>query len=432
MKPATLRTIFLLVVLAAVLFVGYLARAVVTPLLAALLLAYVLDPVVRRLQRLSLSRNAASAIVVALTFTLLVGGGAIAATRVVQEAGSFYTDVVGEPAVEVTGEVSDEEAHALLLKEVQSVAKKHTVAQASWDDRNWVYSDENDDGQFRPGIARAGMARIRADLGAYPATASLAERIAASEDIGTSVATSVGSWLGAAAEAGRTAAGTVLGILTLIVLFPIYLYYSLARLGTVYDVTVMHLPAAYRARIVEILARIHVTLSAFFRGRFILLFVRLVVLLIAFPSFGVPFGGVCGGFNAVASLVPVLGPIVGGAVPLLLFLSSGASSGAVLALFAVLAAYEVVEQYVLTPAIVGKRVGLHPLTILVATFVAGDLLGIFGMLVAIPLTAVLKIISEEFVLPEIRRQAGLSPHAAVPPAAAPSVSPTDAGPGPTP
>ncbi|MCE9634367.1 MAG: AI-2E family transporter [Planctomycetes bacterium] len=429
MKPATGRTLFLLAVLLGVLWVGYLARAVVTPLVAALLLAYVLDPAVRRLQRLSISRNAASAIVVTLTFAAILGGGAIAATRVVQEAGSFYSDVVGEPAVDVEVGKREDDALRLFTKDL-TPAQLASVAESDWDGRKWYYLDANNDGRFRPGIAREGIARIRTDLKAYPATAALAERIAASEDVGTRVATSVGSWLGAAAEAGQATAGTVLGLLTLVVLFPIYLYYSLARLGTVYDVTVMHLPGAYRTRIVDILGKIHITLSAFFRGRFILLVVRLVVLLIAFPSFGVPFGGVCAGFNAVASLVPVLGPVFGGAVPILLFLSSGASSGAVIGLVSVLVAYEVLEQYVLTPTIVGKRVGLHPLTILVATFVAGDLLGIFGMLVAIPLTAVLKIIAEEFVLPEVRRQAGLPPHqAACDGFTAQSGAPADTSPG---
>lgn len=411
MKPATGRTLFLLGVLCAVMWVGYMARAVVTPLLAALLLAYVLEPLVRRIQRFGVSRNGAAAIVVTLTLLAILGGGAIAATRVVKEAGSFYDDVVGERAVDVEPGRTEENVYVRFTVDM-TPAQTANVTRAEWDGRAWLYVDADANRQFRPGIAREGIARIRTMLKTYPATAALAERITASEDMGTRIATSVGSWLGAAAEAGQATAGTLLGLLTLIVLFPIYLYYSLARLGTVYDVTVSHLPVAYRARIVDILGKIHVTLSAFFRGRFILLVVRLVVLLIALPSFGVPFGGVCAGFNAVASLVPVLGSIVGGAVPILLFLSSGASPGAVVGLVAVLVVYEVVEQYVLTPTIVGKRVGLHALTILVATFVAGDLLGIFGMLVAIPLTAVLKILAEEFVLPEVRRQAGLPPHQA--------------------
>ena len=76
MEPGTRRTLFLVGVVAAVLWVAYLARAVVTPLVAALLLAYILDPVVRVLERRGMSRRAASATVVVVSFLLLAGGTA--------------------------------------------------------------------------------------------------------------------------------------------------------------------------------------------------------------------------------------------------------------------------------------------------------------------------------------------------------------------
>ena len=83
----------------------------------------------------------------------------------------------------------------------------------------------------------------------------------------------------------------------------------------------------------------------------------------------------------------------------------------------------------LIPALVGRSVGLHPVTVLVATFVAGDLLGLFGMVLAVPIAAVLKILLSEFVMPEVRRRAGLRPDA--PPLAPPAPPPTSPPP-PTP
>lgn len=404
-------SVFLLAVAAAVLWLGYAARAVVTPLLAALLLAYVLDPIVRRLQRLGLSRNVASGLTVALAFVALVGGATLTATRLAVEGANFYHDVVGEPscaAVNADGTpVSREEAERVLAKDLQTDEGTYQVVAATWDERKIWFVDQDRDEAFRPGYARKGFAKIRSDLASNDMTKDLAERLKPTEDLGTLFAKSAGSWLSGIVETGRGAAGTLLGLLTLTVLFPIYLYYSLSQLAWVYDVSVRHLPAAHRDRVVEILGKVHATLSAFFRGRLILLLVRLVILLALFTGFGIPFAAVCAVFGAIASLVPVLGPVVGASVPILLSISSGSSSGETLGLAAGLVALEAVDNYVLTPAILGKRVGLHPLTILVATFVAGDLLGIFGMLVAIPLTAVLKILAIEFVLPEVRAQAGL-------------------------
>jgi predicted PurR-regulated permease PerM len=399
------RTLFLLAVAAGVLWLGYLARDVVTPLLAALLLAYVLDPAVRLLQRLRMSRAVASGVVVALTLALVATVSTLTATRLTREATSFYHDVVGEPAAEAA---TRDEALRRLAPELSADVSAE-LREAEWQGRRLWYVDEDGDARFRPGIAREGFARLRRDVAETPWAAHMAENLRPTEDVGALVASSAGKWLSTVAAAGGSAGRTFVSFLTLIVLFPIYLYYSLAKLSWVYDVTIRHLPAAHRDRVVDILAKIHATLAAFFRGRLILLLARWLVLLVLFLSFGVPFAGVCALFGAVASLVPVLGPVAGGAVPLLLLLSSGAGTTKLASLAGALALLEVVEGYVLTPAILGKRVGLHPLTILVATFVAGDLLGIFGMLVAIPLTAVLKILAIEFVLPEVRRQAGLAP-----------------------
>lgn len=407
MKALTGRSIFLCVVVGAVLWIGYAARSVVTPLLAALLFAYILDPVVRRVERLGLARSAASALVVALAFGAVATAAALTATRLLAEARSFYDDVVGEPAVEAASEA---EARLRLAADLGPDVRDEPVLEAAWDGRTLWFADLDRNGEFRPGIAREGFARLRREAGGSEWRAVIQHQLEATEGLGTTLAQSAGRWLSGIADAGQSAARTTLGILTLAILFPIYLYYSLAKLSNVYDVTVRHVPAAHRERVVRILADVHTTLSAFFRGRLILLAIRYVVLLPLFLAVGVPFGGVCALFNAVASLVPVLGSVAGAVVPLLLLLArEGSTAGPVYVLVAAVVVYEVVDQYVLTPAVIGKRVGLHALTILVATFIAGDLLGIFGMLVAIPLTAVLKILWMEFVLPEIRKNAEESP-----------------------
>src|SRR6185295_9764864 len=98
MNPATWRTIFLVAVALLILWLAYQARAVVTPLLVALTLAYILDPVVRALERRGFSRAGASATVVVVVLATLVTVVAVAATRFAGEATAFYDDVVGEPS----------------------------------------------------------------------------------------------------------------------------------------------------------------------------------------------------------------------------------------------------------------------------------------------------------------------------------------------
>jgi predicted PurR-regulated permease PerM len=58
---------------------------------------------------------------------------------------------------------------------------------------------------------------------------------------------------------------------------------------------------------------------------------------------------------------------------------------------------QLIEGYILTPRIVGDKVGLHPLVVMIALIVGGSLLGIWGMLLAIPITAVASVLGAEWL-----------------------------------
>ncbi len=409
MNPATWRTIFLAAVGLFVLWLAYQARAVVTPLLVALVLAYILDPVVRVLERRGLSRAVASATIVVGVLAALVTVVGFAATRFAGEATRFYDDVVGEPADvaprsfefknQMLSGVTDVEARKAIESRIRRV---------EWDDREIVFYDRDGDGSYRPGYAAMAMSKVRAALKDSRWAGPIDQALKSVSEFGPSVARSANAVLSGLVDSGRAVFTGILGLLTIAVLFPIYLFYSLVNLSRVYDVTVRHLPEGQRARIVEILHKIHVTVSAFFRGRLITMLVKGVLLLALFVAFGVPLSYVCAAFGALASLVPVVGGLAAGVPPIVLALPDS-SGGAIAGLAVGILAIEGIEGYVLIPALIGRRVGLHPLTVLVCSLVAFDLLGFFGMIVAVPLTAVLKILAAEFVLPEVRRRAGLPP-----------------------
>jgi predicted PurR-regulated permease PerM len=409
MSPATWRTIFLASVGLFVLWLAYQARAVVTPLLVALVLAYILDPVARLLERRGLSRTVASATIVVVVLAALVTVVAVAATRFADEATAFYDDVVGEPAADVSE--SQEFINRMVAGETNPKARdaiEQRIRSTEWDNRQIIYYDVDGDMTYRPGYAAMAMSKIRAVLADERWAKPLRQGLDNVSQFGPKIAQSANTVLGGLVAGGRAVFTGILGILTIAVLFPIYLFYSLVNLSRVYDVVVKHLPEGQRARIVDILGKIHMTISAFFRGRLITMFVKGLMLLVLFVSFGVPLSYVCAAFGALASLVPVVGGLAAGIPPIVLALPSF-GGGALFGLVAGILVIEGIEGYVLIPALIGKRVGLHPLTVLVCTLVAGDLLGFFGMIVAVPLTAVLKILAAEFVLPEVRRRAGLPP-----------------------
>jgi predicted PurR-regulated permease PerM len=103
---------------------------------------------------------------------------------------------------------------------------------------------------------------------------------------------------------------------------------------------------------------------------------------------------------AVLSIVPYLGVTVMFATVELYVLADTGQFGSAFWLTAgIFALIQVLESAVLQPMILGKETGLHPILIILALLSASQLLGLFGMLLAIPLASTLKILFEDYVRP---------------------------------
>lgn len=105
---------------------------------------------------------------------------------------------------------------------------------------------------------------------------------------------------------------------------------------------------------------------------------------------GVEFALVIGIIAALTNLVPYFGPILGGIPAIALALVQSWQDGLYMAIAIVL--IQQLESNLLTPKIIGDKLGMHPLIVVFALLAGGELLGILGMLIAVPLTAALRII----------------------------------------
>lgn len=133
------------------------------------------------------------------------------------------------------------------------------------------------------------------------------------------------------------------------------------------------------------------TLAGYVRGQ---LSVALMVgiLSAAWTAFlGIPFAVLIGLVAAVTDIIPYIGPIVG-ALPAVLL---GTMRDPVLGLYALggFIAIHQIEGTVLAPQIVGDAVGLHPLLVILAILVGGELGGLGGMLVAVPVAGAVKVLA---------------------------------------
>ena len=128
-------------------------------------------------------------------------------------------------------------------------------------------------------------------------------------------------------------------------------------------------------------------LGAFVRGELILIVFVAVVLSLSFWAIGLPYWLLIGSFGGVLEIVPVLGPVVAGA----LAAGVGLTVSWHLALFAglIVLTLRQIEDYAVVPRVFGHAVGLSPLVVLVSVAGVGILLGSFYILFAIPIAAVL-------------------------------------------
>jgi predicted PurR-regulated permease PerM len=186
--------------------------------------------------------------------------------------------------------------------------------------------------------------------------------------------------------------GAALGWAVLPVYFTFFLMADTSRLADP-ERLLPFLKAETRTDLVFLAQEFVNMLVAFFRGQLIVALLQGLLFAIGFSLVGLKYGFVLGLLLGFLNIIPYLGSIIGlgVAVPLGLFQPGG---GIVLVLWVliVFTVVQMIEAYLLTPKVMGDRTGLHPLVIIVAIFFWGSALGgIFGMILAIPLTAFLVV-----------------------------------------
>ncbi len=134
-------------------------------------------------------------------------------------------------------------------------------------------------------------------------------------------------------------------------------------------------------------------LGAFMRGQFLVMLAQGVFYAIFMSVVGLRLGLLIGMIAGLISFVPYLGATVGlllGVVAA--FLQPDGGMTLALLVVVVFTAGQLLESYVLTPRIVGDRIGLHPVAIIFAIMAGGQLFGFLGMLVALPVAAVANVL----------------------------------------
>ena len=212
----------------------------------------------------------------------------------------------------------------------------------------------------------------------------------------------------------------VIAIGTGLAIIPVYLFFMLeSRRSLARDLKkqLSFIPPDLRDDLVFLVNEFIGSIVSFFRGQIVIAFIMGVLLAIGFAFAGLNFAIILGLGIGFLNVIPYLGSIIGLAValPLAYFQKDGGGLNLLLLCIAVFTAVQVIEGYLLTPRIMGKTTGLHPMVIIVAIFFWGTALdGILGMVLAIPLTAFFVVVWRLAKHKYLRPQSPSSPQAPTP------------------
>jgi predicted PurR-regulated permease PerM len=204
-------------------------------------------------------------------------------------------------------------------------------------------------------------------------------------------------------------AGKVISVSILVVLIPFYFFFFSLWFPKVVAFAKGLVPDSGKNDTFALLEKMDAAVAGFVRGRIVIAFIMAIILAIGWLIVGVPYAILLGIGVGVLCSVPFLGLI---GIPIsigLLFLDQlGVPEsermvwwGILLWPTLVFAIVQGLDGWLLTPLIAGKATNLDPVTIFVAVLAGGSVLGAYGMLLAIPFAACIKILIQDRLLPKV-------------------------------
>ncbi len=238
-----------------------------------------------------------------------------------------------------------------------------------------------------------------------------------------------------------TSGAAVMGWLANLLLMPLITFYLMRDWKRMVERLRELVPRPLEPTVTQLVRESDAVLGSFLRGQMSVVLALAAMYATGLSLAGLKFGMLIGIVAGLVSFVPYLGPVVGIGGGLVSAIVSGGdiwiNVGLVLAVFMV---GQLIESFILTPKLVGESIGLHPVAVIFAVLAGGQLFGFFGVLLALPVAAVVLVLlrhtHEQYLDSEIYGAEAQPPaaaatsDAATSPAAAPAAAPAPLAPAP--
>lgn len=339
MGDRTLRRIFILAGIALILWVVYLLKPIVLPFIGAFLIAYLFSPLVDKLHKIGLPRWLSISCV-------FIGIGVV-----IFLAMWFLVPLVWEQLM---------------------YAKKNIPGNIHW--LNYT---------FLPWLSNT-FNLVPMEIDTEQMSAAIMEYIQTNYS-----ADSIQAMILKVAQSGLN----FIQIGGTIVLIPIIAFYFLLDWERMLDSMRRLIPRKYEKSTLTIVGECHEVLGAFVKGQFLVMFLLGVVYAMGLQLIGLEVGIIIGMIAGLASIIPYLGFAVGIISAVIACLFQFGLDWVHLALvLVVFMVGQAIEGYILQPFLLGDKIGLSPVAVVFAVLAGAQLAGLLGMLIALPVAAVIVVL----------------------------------------
>jgi predicted PurR-regulated permease PerM len=318
-------------------FLIYLLRPILTPFIAGALLAYLSDPVTRRLQRVGLNRTLATSIV----FVVLTALSALAVLLLIP-----------------------------LIGRQIDMLQNQLPAMLAW-------------------LQSTALPWLQQTLGLEAQTLNLDVVRKAISEHWQSTGTLAAELIDRVTRSGMALAGTLASV----ALIPVVGFYLLRDWDNLLGKLLNLAPPRWRDTVSQLAHECDEVVSAFVRGQLLVMISLGIFYAAGLWLVGLQLGILIGLLSGLAAIVPYLGFIVGiAAASLAVLFQFGDWLVPLLLVWLVYGAGQVLESVAFTPLFVGDRIGLHPVAVIFAVLAGGQLFGFVGVLLALPIAAVIVVL----------------------------------------
>lgn len=195
--------------------------------------------------------------------------------------------------------------------------------------------------------------------------------------------------------AGRLVAGgqAFMGLVSVTIFTPIVSYFVIKEWNNISEWMVGMMPRDNKNTIMNLLEQIDGKLSGFIRGQITVAFILGLAYAVALTIAGLKYGFLIGLLSGALSIIPMVGSVVGLVISVLVAWFQAGDWVFVLIIAGIFLVGQFIEGNFLTPKMMGKNVGLHPLWVFFALLAGGALFGILGMFLAVPVAAVIGVLA---------------------------------------